>query len=138
VTVYVHRLILIVPAGAKVTAVVTWFSTNIGAASVPATLGPGLSASGSAPATHDWLCGSYTDPECKAILAKLCQLAAVTAPTNAQWNGWDGAAKRAWLASVRAAILSGYGAYVTLADNEGQWDNATDALAAMGLKVIGG
>lgn len=132
-----HRILLIVPA-AKVAAVVAWFQANIGAASVPADLGPGLSATGSAPATYAWMCGSYTDAECKAILAKLCQLAAVTPPTNLQWNGWTGAQKISWLASVRAAILSGYGAFVTLADNAGTWDDPAAALQAMGLLTVTG
>jgi hypothetical protein len=136
-TLYVHRLILIVPT-AKVAAVVTWFQANVGANAVDAQLGPGLNASGLAadPVTYRWCCGSYTDAECKAILAKLCQLAAVTPPTNVQWNGWTGAQKRSWLLSVQAAILSGYGAYVTLADNTGAWDDPAAALTALGLKTI--
>jgi hypothetical protein len=136
-TAYVHRILLIVPA-AKVAAVVAWFQANIGAGAVPAALGPGLSATGTAPATFAWMSGSYTDAECKAILAKLCQLAAVTPPTNLQWNGWAQSEKVAWLASVRAAILAGYGAWVTLCDNAGAWDDPAAALAATGLQVITG
>jgi hypothetical protein len=132
-TAFQHRLILIVPT-AKVAAVTSWFAANIGPSSVPAALGPGLSASGSAPATHAWMCGSYNDAECKAILAKLCQLAAVTPPTAPQWAGWTQAQKISWLASVRAGILSGYGAYVTLCDNTGAWDDPTAALTAVGLR----
>jgi hypothetical protein len=136
-TQYQHRLILIVPV-AKVATVVTWFQANIGANSVPADLGPGLNATGLAadPVTHNWSDGSYTDAECKAILAKLCQLAGVTPPTNAQWSGWTGVQKRSWLGSVRAAILSGYGVYVTLADNSDVWDDPAAALAALGLQTI--
>jgi hypothetical protein len=134
---YAHRLILIVPA-AKVATVVTWFQANIGANSVPADLGPGLNASGlqADPVTYRWCCGSFTDAECKAVLAKLCQLASVTPPTNAQWNGWTGVQKRSWLGSVRAAILSGYGVYVTLADNSDVWDDPAAALAALGLQTM--
>lgn len=134
-TTFQHRIILIVPA-AKVAAVVSWFQTNIGAASVPADLGPGLSATGTAPATFAWMCGAYTDPECRAILNRLCTLASVATPSLATWNGWSGAEKRSWLASVRAAILAGYGTYVMLADNAGQWDDPTAGLAAMGLQRI--
>lgn len=132
-----HRILLIVPA-AKVAAVVAWFQANIAPDSIPAALGPGLSPTGLAPATHNWCCGSFDDAECKAILLRLCQLAAVAAPTAGQWAGWTGPEKRSWLASVRAAILAGYGAYVMLADNRGVWDDPATALAAVGLRVITG
>lgn len=132
---HIHRTIIVVPV-AKVAAVVAWIRANVDD-TCPANIGPALNASGIAAdsATHRWQCCAWTDAQCKALLARLCQLASVTPPTNGQWNGWTGAQKRAWLASVRAAVLSGFGIYVTLANNEGQWDEPSDALAAMGLKV---
>ena len=134
-TQHTHRILGIVPL-ARVNTIVTWFTNNIGANSIPADVGPGLSATGSEPATHRWFCGSYTDSECRLILRQLCLLASVTPPTAGQWNGWTGNQKRSWLASVRAGVLSGYGVFVTLADNEGQWDAAEERLAEMGLKRI--
>lgn len=134
-TQHLHRILCIVPAGAKATTVASWLQSNIDPNADPA-VGPGLSAAGSAPATHAWLCGAYTDPQAKAILAKLCQLAAVAPPSNAQWNGWSGAQKRAWLASVRGAILAGYGLGVWLADNTAAWDDAAAAAATMGLVPV--
>jgi hypothetical protein len=137
VTAFPHRILLVVPV-AKVAAVVAWFQANVGANSVPADLGPGLNASGLAadPVTFRWCCGAWVDADARAILAKLCQLAAVTPPTLATWTGWNGAQKRSWLLSVQSAILSGYGAFVTLADNGGAWDDPQAALAALGLKVV--
>lgn len=136
-TQFVHRILVIVPA-ANVAAVVAWFQANVGAKSVPTGLGPGLSASGSAPATHAWMSGSFVDADCKAILAKLCQLASLTPPTDPQWAGWTQTQKISWLASVQGGIKSGYGLYVTLADNTGTWSDPAAALTALGLKVIGG
>jgi hypothetical protein len=132
-----HRIALVVPA-AKVAAVTNWFAGNIGPNSVPADLGPALNPSGLAadPVTYRWCSGAWTDAEAKAILTRLCQLAGVAAPTNAQWNGWTGAQKRSWLASVRAGLLAGYGVYVQLSQGDGDWDRAEDALAALGLRVI--
>jgi hypothetical protein len=121
---------------AKVAAVTGWFAANIGANAVDAQLGPPLSATGTAPATFNWCCGSWVDADAKAILVKLCQLAGVAVPTVAQWDNATRAQKIAWLLSVQAAILSGYGAYVTLAMNDGTWDSPAAALAAMGLQVI--
>lgn len=135
-SVFQHRIALVVPA-AKIGAVVTWFQANVGADSVPADLGPGLNPSGLAsdPVTHRWCSGAWVDADAQAILTKLCTLAAVTPPTAAQWSGWTGAQKRSWLASVRAALLSGYGAYVQLSQGDGSWDDPAAALAALGLKV---
>lgn len=136
-TAFQHRIALIVPA-ARIGTVVTWFRANIGAASVPADLGPGLNPSGLAtdPVTHRWCSGAWTDAEARAILVQLCQLAGVTPPTAAQWSGWTGAEKRSWLASVRAALLSGYGVYVQLSQGDGTWDDSAAALAVLGLKVV--
>lgn len=136
-TLFQHRIVLVVPA-AKVAAVVAWFQQNIGATSVPADLGPGLNASGlpTDPITHRWCSGAWNDGDCKAILAKLCQLAGVTPPTNAQWTGWNRAQKITWLKGVQAGLLSGYGVYVMLSPQDGTWDRAEDALTALGLKTI--
>lgn len=132
-----HRLTLIVPT-AKVAAVTSWFHANVGANSVPDDLGPGLNASGltADPVTHRWCSGAWLDSEAKAILAKLCQLAGVTPPTNTQWNGWTRAQKISWLSSVRAGLLSGYGIYVALSPQDGDWDATNTILDNMGLKVI--
>jgi hypothetical protein len=138
-TAFQHRILLVVPA-AKVAAVVAWFQANVGAGSVPADLGPGLNPSGLAadPATHRWCSGSWVDADARAILAKLCQLAGVTPPAAGTWAGWTQAQKMAWLRSVQAAILSGYGAFVTLCSNTDVWDDPAAALAALGLKAAGG
>jgi hypothetical protein len=130
-----HRILLVVPA-AKVAAVVSWFVANVGPNSVPADLGPGLSPTGSAPATHAWCCGGWQDGDARAILAKLCQLAGVTPPTLATWNGWSGAQKRTWLKSVQAGILAGYGAWVDLAPNDSTWTDPATALSALGLQAV--
>lgn len=136
-TLFQHRLILVVPV-AKVAAVVSWMQANVGATSVPADLGPGLNASGLAadPVTHRWCSGAWQDNEAKAILAKLCQLAGVTPPTNAQWNVWNRAQKISWLSSVRAGLLSGYGIYVGLCPQDGAWDPTNTILDNMELKII--
>lgn len=131
-----HRLIILCPVGAKLTAVVNWFVANIGANSVPSNLGPGLSASGSGSATHRWCNGSFTDAECKAILVKLCQLASVTPPTNAEWNSWTGAQKRTWLAGVRNTVWTNYGIWIAFADNIGSWDNPQSEAQSRGLVAI--
>lgn len=134
-TTHLHRLVLLVPVN-RVAAVVGWLQANVGVNSVPSDLGPGLSPTGADPATYRWCCASFTDLECREILKRLCQLASVTPLTNAQWNGSTGSQKRTWLASVRNAVWTGYGVWITLADNPGQWDNAQAVLAGRGLKTI--
>ena len=132
---FIHRILLIVPV-AKVAVVVAWFQANVGANAVDVNLGPGLSPTGIAPATHNWCSGSFIDNDCKAILAKLCQLASVTPPTGPTWAGWTQAEKIAWLLTVQAGILAGYGAWVTLSDNTGVWASSEAALSTMGLQRV--
>lgn len=136
-TAFPHRIALVVPA-AKVAAVVSWFQAQIGPNAVPADLGPGLNASGDPadPVSYRWCSGAWTDSEAKAILAKLCQLAGVTPPTNAQWSGWTRQQKIDWLHSAQASLWSGYGVWVMLSMNDGVWDDHEAALAGRGLKVI--
>lgn len=134
---HVHRLSLIVPV-AKVPVVAAWLNGNISPDAVPSNLGPPLNATGLAtdPVTHRWLSAAFTDPECKAIIAKLCQLAAVTPPTGIQWAGWSGQQKRAWLLTVQTAMRTNYGIWVSLSDNVGRWDSADDVLQTMNLKRV--
>lgn len=134
---HVWRIILVVPE-AQVASVVAWFVANIGAGSLAAADMPQLSASGAAPSTHRWCCGAYTDAEARAILVRLCNLAGVAPPSAATWNGWTRAEKIAWLQSVQAAILAGFGAWVTLAQNDGAWDSPAAQLAARGLQRVPG
>lgn len=138
-TQYVHRIIIVAPV-ASANTVATWLNNNVGPDAVPADLGPGLNATGlqADAVTHRWCNGCFTDIQCRAILGRMCTLASVTPLTLAQWNAATGQQKRSWLAGVRAAVLSGSGIYVTLADNEGVWDDPTAVLAARGLKTIGG
>ncbi len=135
-TQHVFRLIAVVPV-ARVNGVATWLAANIDPQADLA-IGPALNASGlpGDAVTHRWMCGAYQDAEAKAILLRVCQLASVTPPTNPQWNGWTRAEKLAWLASVRAALLAGFGIWVGLADNEGAWDDRAAVLANLGLKAI--
>jgi hypothetical protein len=136
-TLHTFRIIVIVPV-AKVAAVVSWMQTNLGANAVDPLLGPGLNASGLAadPVTCRWCNGAWRDAEAKAILSKLCQLAAVATPTAAQWDNATRAQKINWLKSVQASIRTNYGVFVTLAGNDSVWDDPDAALAAMGLKTI--
>lgn len=138
-TLHLHRLIVVSPEGAKVTGIVNWFSANIGANSVsPAADWPPLNATGLAadPVSHRWMCGSWQETECREILKKLCDLAAVTKPTNAQWTAWSRQEKIDWLVSVRTAIHTNYGVYVSLSSNDGQWDSPAAILTTLGLKTI--
>lgn len=135
-TQHLHRLLILCPAGAKTTAVANWLRANIGANTVPDNLGPGLSPTGAAPATYRWCNAAFRDLECREILKRLCTLASVTPPTNAQWSGWSRPQKRSWLVSVRNAIWMSYGVLVSLADNEGEWDRAQDALDFVGVQPI--
>lgn len=136
-TAHEHRVIIVAPV-ARVAAVVAYLQANVDATTDP-NLGPPLNATGLAadPVTHRWSNGAYLDWQCRLLLSRLCQLAGTAAPTLGQWNGWTGAQKRSWLASVRAGVLSGYGVGVFLAQNDGPWDDPQAVLTALGLRTIG-
>lgn len=137
-TTHIFRILAVVPVN-RVAALSAWLAANIDPAADP-NVGPALNATGLAsdPVTHRVMCGSYTDPEAKAILLRICQLAAVTPPTNPEWNGWTRAQKRAWLVSVRNALAAGWGVWLTLMDNENTWDDVDGILASLNLKPIVG
>ncbi len=134
-TLYLFRLILVCPVGAKLTGVVNWLAANIDPSVAP-DLGPGLSATGSEPATHHWCCWAITNLQAREIVKRLCALAAITPPTNAQWTAWTRAERIGFLVGVRSAIWAGYGIWATLADNEGTWDDPEVQLVATGLQRL--
>lgn len=134
-TLHTLRAVIVCPVGAKLTGVVNWLTANIDPQTDPA-LGPPLSATGIAPATHRWCNWAMTDIEARAMLFRCCDLASVTKPSMATWNGWNRSAKLAWLVSVHDAMLSGFGIGVWLSDNEGTWATPASVLAAMGLKRV--
>jgi hypothetical protein len=131
---HIHRVLLIVPE-ARVAAVGAWWQANMDAADNLSTW-PRLNATGSvgSASTHRWCCTALTDLQCRTILFRLCDLAAVARPSIGTWNAMTSAQKRTWLASVRAGVLAGYGIYVRLADNIGGWDDPEALLATAGLK----
>lgn len=136
---YVARLIIVAPAaGTKNTIIATWLNGNLseGANVVPPTLGPGLSPTGVAPATHFWCNVALTLGDAKACLVKLCQLAAVAVPTAGQWDNATWAQKKAWWDGVRQTVFTNYGVWCQLAPNDGDWDDPTAVLALRGLQPI--
>ncbi len=141
-TLYQHRLLIICPA-AKQPAVASWIDANISVPGCTACVGstwPGLNASGLAtdPATYYWTSVALVDGHCKAITAKVYQLAGGTPPSSGTWNGWSQAQKIAWLQSVQANIWSSYGVWLELCDNVSVWTDAIAVATAKGLKVIKG
>lgn len=133
-TTFQHRLIVIVPQ-ARYAALFAWWQANVDAAD-DGSGWPKLNASGLAAdaETHRWCSTALVDSDLKAVLAKVCQLAAVAAPTNAQWTGWTRQQKQQWLAGVRASLLSATGIYLDLSDNDGAWDDAEAVLAVRSIR----
>lgn len=134
-TLYEHRLILIIPAD-RAAAVATWMNGNLGANTVPADLGPALSADGGATTTHRWCSIALQDGDGRALLNRICTLAGVATPTLTQWRNSTRAQKRTWLAGVRDTIRTNYGAWLALSDNAGAWDDPDAQLATLGLTRV--
>ena len=136
-TAFSLRVTLIVPA-ANAAAFATWTNNNLGANTVQPHLGPPLNASGLAadPVTHRWCSVALGDIDARKILFRLCDLAGQSKPAQATWAGWTGAQRRAWLHSVQAALLAGWGVRVNLAPNDGPWDSPAAELAALNLQRV--
>jgi hypothetical protein len=133
-TIWVHRLIMVVPAAAWAS-VGSWFQANIDANDNLSTW-PRLNATGvpTDPLTHCWSHASYTEGLARTLLVRVCNLAGVTPPTLGQWNDWNKPQKYAWLSATRAQFYAQTGLWLDLADND--WDDPTAALDALGLKQL--
>jgi len=130
------RVILVVPV-ARIPAVVNWIRANVDDSCVD-DLGPALNATGDAgdPTTHRWQNAAWTAAECRQLLFRMCNIANLTPPTAATWNGWNKRQKIDWFATVRDSVYSAVGVYVAMFDNEGIWRKPSDVLETVGLKTI--
>jgi hypothetical protein len=129
-----HRLVMVVPV-ARVAAVGSWWAANVHPEN-DWSAQPELNAAGDgSPATHRWASTALSDADLKAVLAKVCQIASVTPPTNAQWNGWTRQQKVAWLQSVRDALFAACGIWLDLCQQDGgaAWNDPAAALTRCGL-----
>jgi hypothetical protein len=134
---FIHRLVIVCPL-ARIAALGTWYAANVDAADDCSTW-PSLNASGllTDPETHRWASTALTEPLLRAIIVKACQLASVTPPTAATWNGWTRAQKQTWLASTRNSLFTATGIWLDLSDGEGTWTDPDSILGTLGLKRRG-
>lgn len=134
-TAHVHRLIVVLPQAAYA-GVFSWWAANVDP-SDNGSAWPTLNASGlmSDPETHRWANVALNEQKGRQIIARVCQLAGVTPPTLAQWNGWTKQQKYAWLSATRNALYAATGIWLDLADNETAWDIPTAVLGPLNLKV---
>ena len=130
-TLHQYRLHAIIPA-ARVAAVNTWIKANLNPEGGD-WLTPSLSATGNAPYTYAHCSAALTVPEIKLILTALAAQAGRTLP--ADWDSRTRAQRKAWLVSARNAIDSNSGIYLTLSDNDGEWDRVETALSRKGLQT---
>ncbi len=130
-TLHQYRLHVICPA-ARVAVVNTWIRTNLNPAGGN-WLTPNLSADGLAPYTYAHCSAALTAPEVKLLLTALAAQGGRTLP--ADWDTRTRAQRKAWLISARDAIDTASGIYLTLSDNDGEWEIPETALARKGLQT---
>ena len=94
----------------------------------------GLSASGTAPATHSWFNAAFTNSELKLLMQRLCVLSGIAAP--ATWDTMTRQQKKQWLLGQRGEIRTTIGIGILAMDNDGAWDDPTQELAAAGLQAV--
>lgn len=127
------RLLALVPA-ARQNAVNNWIRSNLDATGAN-WLTNGLSASGNAPATFYIFNAALTVNQFRLIGAQLLQMASLSLPAN--WDTLTLAQKFTWFRSQFATIRAATGIRLRVFNNDLEWDNPEDELAAAGLKVIG-
>jgi hypothetical protein len=128
---HIHRLIVVIPA-AQFAAVGQWWQSVIDPADDLSTW-PALSPTGQLPETHR--CGNmaFVPQQLRSTVAKVCQLAGITPPALATWNGWTPIQQRAWLTATRNQFYDQTGIWLDLADNTGDWDDPVGIFANLGL-----
>jgi hypothetical protein len=134
-TTFAHRVTILIPA-ARQAAINTWWQANLDSLGGASTFTVGLSADGNAPATHYWMSGAFTDTELRAMIARLCTLASISAPALATWNGWTRQQKLDWLSTNLPTILANTGIRVVRDDGDGAWSDPDAALAAHGVQRV--
>ena len=129
-----HRLIVVCPV-ARLAALGSWWQANIDPAD-DATGWPALNPSGSDAdaVTHRWCSTALTNAQWRAVIVRVCQIAGVTPPTVATWNGWTRAQQRQWLAGVRDQMFAGTGIWLDHSDGDGEWADPEAALTRCGIR----
>lgn len=128
---YLHRL-LIVCTNARKASLTTWWVNNVDP-NGSNTFNHGLSASGSAPATHWWACVGLTNADARQALNRWYAIAGVSAPN---WNTMTRAEIRAQVASDWNALVAGSGIRIWHSDNDANWDDFQDRRSGVGLQKI--
>lgn len=134
-TAYAHRTFIVAPAAIQA-ALNTWWATNVdleGAGDKTFTVG--LSADGSAPATHYVCCTALTDAQIIAIVRRLAQMASIAVPSAGSLA--SRAQKISWLSSNKTALLSGTGITIIRDDGDGIWADYEQARTGLNLIPIG-
>ena len=129
---HLHR-VLIVTNNARKAALTTWWVSNIDPNGAT-TFDQGLSATGSAPATHWWACAALTNAQVRAVLNRRYATASMTPP---EWNSLTRAQIRTRLATDRAALVAASGVRMWHCNNDDAWDDFAALRAASGLSPVG-
>ena len=131
---YIYRLILIVPSN-RCGPLNAWIKQNVDPNGQNWFV-PSLSANGVAPATHAWASFSMTSDDSDQFLDRLLVQASMGKPND--WNSKGRAGKKQWLKDSRAEVKAKIGVWIVPMDNDGEWDDPTQALTDMGLQKING
>src|SRR5687767_4331326 len=99
---YLHRFTVIIPAASK-DAFNNYIKNNVDSVGGERTCTIGLSASGSAPATHYWSSIALTNQELLKIAQRLAILAGLSQPSN--WDSMTRAQKKQWFLDNRQTII---------------------------------
>ncbi len=132
-TAYQHRIVLLIPTSARAPTV-TWWNANIDPGQGAATWSGGLNPTGNLadPVTHYWVSTAMTIGDLAKLVARLCNVAGLTAPAN--WQTMTRQEQFGWFQINLPVIYTNTGIAAVRDDNDGDWRRANDLLDQLGLK----
>jgi hypothetical protein len=133
-TQHTHRLLIVIPASRQ-TAMQNWWGNNIDASDTTgSTWTVGLSATGSAPATHYWACVALTPAQIKLIIQRLCNLSGITIPSGLA--SYTKAQIVQWITDNLVAIRIATGVRILRDDNDGIWSDYVLQAEVAGVRPV--
>lgn len=134
-TLYLHRVLLLIPARLRDEAV-RWWNEGVGAGEGAATWRVRLNPSGDAaqPTTHYWASSGLRAEDFAALLTRLTDAAGLTRPPD--WATMTDEAQLDWVITQLEPELTKKGITLVRDDQSGEWSSADALLAAQGLQRL--
>lgn len=132
---YIHRVLLVIPASRRATAV-GWWDEVWGPGQGLATWNVALNPSGrpTDPVTHYWASAGMDAVLFGNLMARLAAAGNLTPPKN--WDTIGEEAQLDWLLTTLAPAVEKVGITVVRSEQQGTWADPRATLASLGLRTL--